>query len=82
MTIARRWWLVWMLAWVPATSWAQDEDDSAYSFEEDDFVIVGEVQKPEVTVCISRENLNKSYQLILKESFLDKIIEAVNRPPF
>jgi hypothetical protein len=47
-----------------------------------DFEIVGEVQKPEVTVVISRENLNKSYDLRLEESFLQKILDSVKKPPF
>ena len=50
------------------------------TFEE--FVVVGEVLKPEITVVISRENLNKAYELELDESFLDKIIESVERSPF
>jgi len=48
----------------------------------DEFVVVGEVLKPEITVVISRENLNKAYELKLDESFLDKIIESVGHPPF
>ena len=48
----------------------------------DEFVVVGEVLKPEITVVISRENLNKAYELKLDESFLDKIVESVERPPF
>ncbi len=51
-----------------------------FVFEEE--VIVGEVQKPEVTLTISRENLNKAYDFELKESFLPKIIEALEKPPF
>jgi len=47
-----------------------------------DFEVVGEVQKPEVTVVISRENLNKSYDLRLEESFLKKIVDSVDQPPF
>lgn len=50
------------------------------TFEE--FVVVGEVLKPEITVVISRENLNKAYELKLDESFLDKIVKSVERPPF
>lgn len=48
----------------------------------DEFVVVGEVLKPEITVVISRENLNKAYDLVLEESFLDKIVESVEREPF
>lgn len=44
--------------------------------------IVGEVQKPDVTVVISRENLNKAYELDLEESFIDRIIESVEHAPF
>ncbi len=50
------------------------------NFEE--IVIEGEIQKPEVTIVISRENLNKSYDLKLEESFLQKIIDALRRAPF
>ncbi|MEN0062923.1 MAG: hypothetical protein AAGA48_12285 [Myxococcota bacterium] len=57
---------------VPTTSGAAD----------DDFVIVGEILKPEITVVISRENLNKAYELKLEESFLDKIIQSVESAPF
>ena len=74
-----RWLLLVGLLVTPAN--AQD-DDGGYSFDDDDLVIVGEVQKPEVTVVISRENLNKKFELELKESFLPKIVEAVKKPPF
>jgi hypothetical protein len=51
-------------------------------FEDGAAIITGEVLKPEVTVVISRENLNKAYDLELKESFLQKIIESVQQAPF
>ena len=75
-------WSALVLLFAPLTTAAQDADDGGYSFEDDETVIVGEVQKPEITVTISRENLNKSYQLQLKESFLSKIVESVDRAPF
>ena len=73
-----------VVGFAPLAANAQDAEPAApsYSFEDDDLVIVGEVQKPEVTVVISRENLNKSYELELKESFLPKIVEAVKKAPF
>lgn len=52
------------------------------SFSDEEFVIVGEFLKPEITVVISRENLNKAYDLRLEESFLDKIIQSVEKDPF
>jgi hypothetical protein len=48
----------------------------------EEFVVIGEVLKPEITVVISRENLNKAYELELDESFLDKIVESVEHAPF
>ncbi len=48
----------------------------------EEFVIVGEVLKPEITVVISRENLNKAYELKLDEDLLDKIVKSVEQPPF
>lgn len=60
---------------LPLTSGAQD--GSA-----DEFVVVGEYLKPEITVVIARENLNKAYDLQLDESFLERIIDSVEKAPF
>lgn len=48
----------------------------------DEFVVEGEVQKPDVAVFITRQNLNKAYDLELKESFLPKIVESIEHEPF
>ena len=53
-----------------------DDDDSGA------LIIRGKVQKPEVVVVIRRENLDRGFVLDLKESFLDRIVEAVRLPPF
>ena len=45
-------------------------------------IIEGEAQKPDVTVFISKENLNDEYQLELKQSFLNNIVEAAKLAPF
>lgn len=44
--------------------------------------ITGEVQKPEITILISRENLDTNYELTLRESFVPRIIESVESRPF
>jgi hypothetical protein len=49
---------------------------------EDVSEIVGEVQKPEVAVFITRQNLAKAYELKLEESLLPKIYEALEQKPF
>ena len=66
-----------LLALSAGTAHAQS---AGLTFEE--LVIEGEVQKPEITVVISRENLNKAYLIELKESFLHKILESVRKAPF
>lgn len=70
----RRWILV-TAACVLAT------EARAEKFEE--MEIEGEVHKPEVSVFISRENLNKSMELAkLERSFLELVTQAVAREPF
>lgn len=44
--------------------------------------IVGEIQKPEIMVFISRKNLDSGYELVLRESFVPRIIESVEFEPF
>jgi len=45
-------------------------------------VIEGKVQKPEITMFITRQNLNTDYNLELRESFIPKIIKTVDKRPF
>jgi hypothetical protein len=49
-------------------------------FEETE--IEGKVQKPEITIFITRQNLHTDYQLELRESFIPKIIQSVEEKPF
>ncbi len=72
------------LAWAPAAH-AQDAakpEDDKLVFEDGGFKIVGKVQKPEVVIVIRRENLDKGFQLQLSEDFLNRVVEAVQDPPF
>lgn len=59
-------------------TWAQTKQ--TFRFEEE--VIVGKVHKPEVMMVITRQNLEGSYQLELRESFLPKIVRSVEQNPF
>jgi hypothetical protein len=63
---------------VPAVVHAAPKSFSA----SEEAVIKGEVLKPEITVVISRENLNKAYDLELDEDFLQRIVDSVKAPPF
>ena len=64
-----------LLALVAATT-AQARE---FSFNDK---IVGETQKPTIDILISRQNLTPKYVLDLKQSFLPKIVDAVNSKPF
>jgi hypothetical protein len=59
-------------------SWAQGTRVVRFSDE----IIRGKVHKPEVMMLITRQNLNTNYKLDLRETFLPKIVEAVNSQPF
>lgn len=60
-----------------STAWAQAR---RMIFEET--VIEGKVQKPEITIFITRQNLNTNYNLELRESFIPKIVKSVEEKPF
>lgn len=49
-------------------------------FEEE--VIKGEVQKPSISIVVTRQNLNQDYVLELQESFIPQIVEAIEKKPF
>lgn len=71
----RRWLLgAWLL---PSVAWGQD----AIRLD-NEVQIVGKVPTPEVIVVISREDLNKNFELQLDESFLKRIVEALEQAPF
>ncbi len=44
--------------------------------------VIGKVQKPEVMMVITRQNLNSDYTLELRESFLPKIVRSIDEKPF
>ncbi len=61
---------------------AREGSAAPTDFDEEEIVIEGEVLKPEITVLITRENLNKAYELKLDENFLERILESVEHDPF
>ncbi len=62
-------------AWLPGTAAA-----GTLIFEEE--VIKGEVQKPSITIVVTRQNLNQDYVLELQETFVPLIIQAIEKKPF
>ena len=70
---------IWSFLLILATHTAIAQD-SRLVFDVVD--ITGEVQKPEITIFITRQNLDTDYELVLRESFVDKIVESVDEKPF
>ncbi len=48
----------------------------------EDISVEGRVQKPVIDIFMRRQNLHTDYKLELRESFLPKIIESVEKKPF
>ncbi len=44
--------------------------------------VTAKIQKPEIQIYITKQNLTPKYALDLKESFLPKVIESVESKPF
>ena len=40
------------------------------------------IQKPEIAIVMTQQNLTPRYDLELKESFLPKVVESVEKKPF
>ncbi len=40
------------------------------------------IQKPEIAIVMTQQNLAPRYDLELKESFLPKVVESVEKKPF
>jgi hypothetical protein len=48
----------------------------------EDISVEGRVQKPVIDIFMRRQNLHTDYKLELRESFLPRIIESVEKKPF
>jgi len=44
--------------------------------------VEAKIKKPEIPIFMDMENLNTDYRLELKESFLPKIVESLEKKPF
>ena len=70
-------WLVALGLLAPSTAEAQPR---RLIFE--DISVEGRVQKPVIDIFMRRQNLHTDYKLELRESFLRKIVESVDKKPF
>ena len=44
--------------------------------------VTAKIQKPEIQIYITKQNLTPKYSLDLKESFLPKVVRSVEAKPF
>ena len=65
---------------------ANAQDDSVSSeedpFESGVFEVQGKIQVPKINIPILKKNLDKAYELKLRESFIPKIKESMKKKPF
>jgi hypothetical protein len=50
--------------------------------EIEEFNVVGKIQKPEITMVVSRQNVDTQTSLNLQESFIPKVVESIEKKPF
>ncbi len=81
--------LILGLALTSSPAWAQDKGGQASGSVSrggvltiEALVIQGNVEKPQIQYIISREKIRDVTPLDLKESFLHKIVDAVEKEPF
>jgi hypothetical protein len=63
-----------------ASSEAHAQDKRRKVLEE--VIVEGEVQKPQVQMFVVRQNLDTQASLVLKETFIPKIVESVEKRSF
>ena len=70
--------LIWVLLVFAGTGVGFAQDRMVFEIVD----ITGQVVKPQITIFITRQNLNTDYELDLRESFIPRIVESVNGKPF
>jgi hypothetical protein len=45
------------------------------------FVVQGEIQRPDLTILMSKDDVTDAYELQLVDSFLPKILESMKHSP-
>ena len=61
-------------------SFAQESEEDANTLEAG-FTVRGEIQRPEVFMDLNKDSMGQSYELRLRESFLPKILDSLEKEP-
>ena len=70
--------LLFLLLCIPI--FAQEEEPEANTLETG-FSIQGEIQRPQVFLPFNQDSFSEAYDLRLRESFLPKILESLEKEP-
>ena len=57
------------------------EADAEDNTLETGFVVQGEIQRPDLTILMAKDDVTESYELQLTDSFLPKILESLEKYP-
>ena len=63
------------------SAFAQETDPTQENTLETGFVVQGEIQRPDLTILMAKDDVTESYELQLTDSFLPKILESLERYP-
>lgn len=62
-------------------AFAQEAEETDENTLETGFVVQGEIQRPDLTILMAKDDVTESYELQLTDSFLPKILESLERYP-
>ncbi len=73
--------MLWLF--ISAWAWAQepDSDEVVENTLESGFVVQGEIQRPDLTILMAKDDVTRAYELELVEDFLPKILESLKHAP-
>lgn len=60
---------------------AQEVESAEENTLESGFVVQGEIQRPDLTILMAKDDVTESYELQLTDSFLPKILESLEKYP-
>ena len=60
---------------------AQEAEPTEENTLETGFVVQGEIQRPDLTILMAKDDVTESYELQLTDSFLPKILESLEKYP-
>ena len=70
-------WILFMIV----SAFAQEAEPVEENTLETGFVVQGEIQRPDLTILMAKDDVTDSYELQVTDTFLPKILESLERYP-